>query len=332
MNPEIAGIARQVLQGKRLTLDQARPLTTPDDAGRMDLFYWADRIRRQFCGDRVRLCAIVNAKSGACSEDCAFCTQSTHHQTEVEEHDLLDLPALVQAAREAGAAGAKRFGIVTSGAALDETELRRVAQAVRRIQETTALECCASLGHLTPAQSENLKQAGLERAHHNLETSERFFPQVCTTHTYASRVATVEAIRQAGLHTCCGGIFGLGESWEDRLALALAVRELGTDSVPLNFLYPVPGTRAGQRPRLEPMECLHIIAVFRFLLPDRDISVAGGREACLRDLQSWIFFAGANGLLLGNYLTTTGRPAEQDRQLLRDLHLSESDERPRPRP
>ncbi len=202
--------------------------------------------------------------------------------------------------------------------------MEKICAALGRIAEQTSISRCASLGNLTPDMIRQLKEAGLTRYHHNLETSENFFPHVCSTHSYQERLDTVRLIKRAGLELCCGGIFGLGEDMGDRLELAFTLRELGADSVPLNFLTPISGTPLEAQLPLIPREILKIIALYRFILPDKDIKVCGGREANLRDLQSWIYYAGANGSLLGNYLTTTGKPAAEDLQMIKDLGLQAS--------
>jgi biotin synthase len=228
--------------------------------------------------------------------------------------------------REAAAAkerGAREFSIVASGLAMrDREELRRVGDAVDRIRTELGLETCVSLGTLPPSDVEYLLSRGLRSVHHNLETSRSFFPTVCTTHDYEEDVAAVRAAKAAGAWVCCGGIFGLGESPEDRVELALTLRELGVDSIPVNFLNPVPGTPLEGRKDLTPVECLRVIAMLRLTNPTREIIVCGGREVNLRDLQALMFAAGATGTMVGNYLTTAGRPAEDDLRMLCDLGLT----------
>lgn len=287
-----------------------------------ELLAQATRLREAHSGSRVALCGIVNARSGRCAEDCAFCAQAARHRTGVETYPLRECEALVAAAREAQGAGAHCFGIVTSGASVTAAELDEVAAAVTIITGQLGLQCSASLGALTPAQLARLKAAGLPCYHHNLETSERFFPQICTTHTWQSRVDTVRAARAAGLAVCCGGLFGLGETWEDRIDMLLACRTLGVQSVPLNFLHPVPGTPLADQPPLRPEAILRSIAIARFLLPDAVIRVCGGRDVNLGEAQEQIFAAGANGMMIGNYLTTAGRRLEDDHAMLERLGLA----------
>lgn len=317
----IAELAQHVLAGGRLDRSHALELAATRNDLLYDLFYWANRIRLHFFGSRVSLCSIVPARVGACSEDCAFCSQSRFHKTHVVP-GRLSLDQIERALDQALAAGASCFSVVTSGRAPSDRDLDTLEPFFRRAA-ARPIRLAASLGQLTPAQARRLRDMGLSRLHHNLETSRRHFPTIIRTHTYDDRLRTVQIARDLGFSVCSGGIFGLGETWEDRIDLALELRDLGVDSVPLNFLNPIPGTAAyGRWPLLPPLEALKIIALFRFLLPDRDIKVAGGRDRILRDLVSWIFFAGASSFMIGNYLTTPGRPIEQDHQLLRDLNLT----------
>ena len=280
-------------------------------------------VRRRFKGDGIRLCSIVNAKSGLCSEDCSFCAQSSRSAAVIRKYPLLPPEAILRAARVAKEQGAREFSIVASGLSMrNREELSRVGDAVERIRTELGLETCVSLGILSAEDVSYLLSRGLRSVHHNLETSRSFFPKVCTTHDYEEDVAAVRAAKAAGAWVCCGGIFGLGESPEDRVELALTLRELGVDSIPVNFLNPVPGTPLSGRRELAPMECLRIIAMLRLTNPTREIIVCGGREVNLRDLQALMFAAGATGTMAGNYLTTEGRPAEEDLRMLQDLGLS----------
>jgi biotin synthase len=286
------------------------------------LFAAASQIRQRHFGDTVALCGIVNAKSGLCPEDCAFCAQSSHHHTGVASYPLLSDEAIIDGARRAAAAGAACYGIVTSGTGITSgEELDRLCLVIRQIVDQGIVAPGASLGTLTPAAAEQLQQAGLVTYHHNLETSRSFFPSICTTHAYDDDVATVRCAKEAGLRVCCGGLFGLGESMAQRLELALTLRELQVDSVPLNFLDPVPGTPLANIPSLDPLTCLQTIALFRLLLPTAHITVCGGRQRNLRELQSWVLLAGASGVMTGDYLTKEGRSPEDDRQMVVDQGL-----------
>lgn len=318
----IQEMAKKVLAGGTLAADEAVKLAGAAGSDRYLLFAESARIRDTFVGATVHLCSIINAKSGRCAENCAFCAQSAHHDTGVEVYPLVDEDEIVRCAALAEQNGAGCYGIVTSGTKINKAdELDRVCRAVSRIKAETGISPSCSLGIMDEATALRLKNAGMETYHHNLETSRSFFPQICTTHDYEDDVATIRAAKATGLKVCCGGIFGLGESFAQRIEMALTLRELNVDSVPLNFLNPVAGTRLEAADNLTPLECLTIIAVYRFLLPDKRLSVCGGREKNLRELQSWMFLAGANGTMTGNYLTTPGRPPELDRQMLKDLEL-----------
>jgi biotin synthase len=233
----------------------------------------------------------------------------------------MDHHQVLYKAREAEAMGSRRFSIVTSGKALTEKEFEEVIQAVRVVKKETGLTPCASLGMLSQGRAHRLKEAGLSRFHHNLETAASFFPLICTTHQYEEDLDTLRSAKGAGLEVCSGGIFGLGESPEQRLELAFTLREMEVDSVALNFLNPIPGTPLEGVHTLPPLEILKFVALFRFIMPDRDIRVCGGREFGLRDLHPLIFWAGANGIMIGNYLTTMGRDHQADFQMIEDLGL-----------
>ncbi len=280
-------------------------------------------VRRRFKGDGIRLCSIVNAKSGLCSEDCSFCAQSRTSKADIRKYPLIGTAEIVAAAREAKSRGAREFSIVASGMAMRGAgELRRVGDAVERIRGELGLETCVSLGTLSPENVAYLLSRGLRSVHHNLETSRGFFPKVCTTHAYEEDVAAVREAKRAGAWVCCGGIFGLGETPADRVELAMTLRELDVDSIPVNFLNPIPGTPLEGRRELAPFACLLVIAMMRLVNPRREIIVCGGREANLRDLQALMFAAGATGTMVGNYLTTAGRPGEEDVRMIADLGLS----------
>jgi len=317
-------IRAQAMSGEGIGAADALAVLSLPDAALWRLLDATEAVRRHFKGDGIRLCSIVNAKSGACSEDCSFCSQSSRSTAEIPKHPLLTAEEIFRAAAEAKARGAREFSIVASGMAMrNREELARVGDAVERIGRELGLETCVSLGTLSAADVQYLLTRGLRSIHHNLETSRTFFPNVCTTHDYDDDVAAVRAAKTAGAWVCCGGIFGLGESPEDRVELALMLRELDVDSIPTNFLNPVPGTPVEGRRELTPTGCLRIIAMLRLTNPRKEIIVCGGREVNLRGLQSLMFAAGATGTMAGNYLTTAGRPAEEDLQMLRDLGLTQ---------
>ncbi len=276
---------------------------------------WELRERR--FGMRVHLCSIVNAKCGACSEDCAFCAQSVHHNTGIETHPLLSEPELAAARDAAARIAIVRFGIVTSGSALTDSEVDVVGRAVEGAS-ASPVSWCASLGCLSSSQLQRLKKAGLTRYHHNLETARSFFPKVCTTHSYEQRLDTIRAARIAGLEVCSGGILGMGENPEQRVELAMDLAEYEVDSIPLNFLMPVAGTRFADVEPIAALDILKTIAMFRLVNPRAEISVCAGR-AHLRSLQALIFYAGASGMMAGPLLTLPGGSADDDLQMIHDL-------------
>lgn len=285
------------------------------------VFFEASSLRERYFGKRIGLCAIVNAKSGLCPEDCAFCAQSRHNRAEVSVYGLLPPEEVLKAAERAKAMGVGRFSIVTSGRRLSQGELDRVLRAVELVRERTGLKVCASLGFLGYKEAIRLKEAGLSRYHHNLEAAPSFFPRVCTTHTMEEKFETIAAVKEAGLEVCSGGILGLGEGREERWELALTLKELGVQSVALNFLHPIKGTKYEGAQGITPLEALRSVALFRFVLPDREIRICGGRLYALRDLHPLVFLAGANGLMVGDYLTTKGRDWREDLKMLEDLGL-----------
>jgi len=312
----------RVIKSECLGREEALSLLRIPQEHVFHVFAAANDLRHHFKGDKIDLCSVVNAKSGLCPEDCAFCAQSIHHDTGVSEYALMGEREILEHAHAAEKNRARRLGIVTSGRGIDKEEvLERICSVLEAMEHESRLGRCASLGKLDHEQLQRLQRSGLERFHHNIETSESFFPSICSTHTYADLVETIRAAKEVGLSVCCGGIFGMGESDEQRVEMALALRELRVDSIPLNFLYPVPGTRMENAPALQPLEILKIIVMFRFLLPDKDIRVCGGRERGLRSLQPLMYSAGANCTMVGNYLTTPGRKAEEDLEMITDLGL-----------
>lgn len=323
MRTYIRNIAESVLDGAVVGGEDALRLTEASGADLHLLFAEASRIREHFKGNSASLCSIINAKSGRCPENCAFCSQSAVHKTDAQVYPLVDEEEIVRCAKGAEQNGARCYGIITSGTGIKPgKELETICRSLRRIQAETSIDPSCSLGILSEETALLLKEAGMVTYHHNLETSRSFFPNICTTHDYEEDVETVRAVKRIGLKVCCGGIFGLGEHFTHRVELAETLRELDVDTVPINFLNPVEGTRLADANFLTPMECLKIIALFRFMLPDKSLTVCGGREKNLRELQSWIFLAGASGMMTGNYLTTPGREPEQDRQMLTDLGLT----------
>lgn len=309
----------RVLSGKDLKEAEGLELMLLPASYLPDLLAAAFHIREAYKGKEVKLCAIVNAKSGRCGENCAFCAQSVHYPTQIQSYDLLPAEELAARADIAADKGARMFGIVTSGTNIEsQQEWDEIIRAVKMIAAQGRIKPCASLGLLSLPQAVGLKEAGLYRYHHNLETATSFFPQICTTHDYAEDIATVKNAKKAGLAVCCGGIFGLGETSGQRVELAFTLRELEVDSVPLNFLNPIPGTPLGNRPIISPMEALKVAAVYRFLLPRQDLKLCGGKEPAFRQLLPLAMWA-ANSLMIGNYLTTVGREPHLDIEMIHDL-------------
>lgn len=267
-------------------------------------------------------CGIINAKSGRCPENCAFCSQSAHHETGAAVYPFVGKEVLLQKAAKAAAHGAKRFGIVVSGTMLSESNVEPLCRAVEAIIQETGLAVCASLGLLTPERAAMYRNAGITRYHHNLETARSFFPHICTTHEYDSDISTLIAARSAGMELCSGGVIGLGESRAQRVELACTLAEIGVDSIPINFLNAIKGTRLENMPKLSPQEALRSIALFRIMHPSKDILIAGGRAHVLGEWQSWLYAAGANGMMTGDYLTTQGASFEADFALMHTLGVA----------
>lgn len=304
------------IDGYRIDQETALQLAAIPDTALSDLLFGASQIRRQYTGDSVFTCTIINAKSGRCSENCAFCAQSSHHDTNVATYPLLSRDEMVRRGLEMADAGATHFSMVTSGFKLSESEIDTICETAAGLKQRTGLILCCSIGVIDREAANKLVQAGVTNYHHNLETARSFFGTICTTHTYDADIASIRNAVEAGLIACVGGIFGLGESWAQRVELAMTLREIGVRRVPLNFIHPIPGTPMADRPFLSPMEALKCIALFRYILPDADITICGGREATLGDYQSWIFLAGANGVMIGNYLTTRGRDIRADLEMI----------------
>lgn len=286
-----------------------------------DLISAAGRVTRNLHGSRVELCSIVNARSGRCSEDCTFCAQSARYGTNVKVYRLLPPDEVLRQAAGMERAGVTRFSLVTSGRGISGPELDDILEIVYLLKRETGLQVCASLGIIGENEAAMLKQAGVTTYHHNLETAPDYYPQVCSTHAYRERVRTVEAAARAGLRVCAGGIVGLGETMLQRVQLALELQKLGVDSVPLNFLNPIPGTPLEHTRVPPPLELLQVVALFRLILPGAVIRLCGGRREGLRGAQALAFTAGANGLMVGDYLTTRGGSLEEDLCLLSDLGL-----------
>ncbi|MEJ5329819.1 MAG: biotin synthase BioB [Desulfobaccales bacterium] len=282
----------------------------------------ATQLREARFGRKIKLCVIINARSGLCSEDCAYCAQARGAQTQVAKYPLLPREKILEAAAAAHAQGAARFSVVTSGRGLSSSKEREaLLEAVAALRAQVPIRLCASLGIVERSFLKELKAAGLNRYHHNLETAASHFPRICTTHSYEERLATIAAAKEAGLEVCVGGIFGLGETVAQRYELACALKDLEVQAVPINFLHPLPGTRLADRPLLSPLEALQIIVALRLMLPAASLIICGGRLPTLRSLAPLAFAAGADGLMTGDYLTTKGRTPADDLAMLADLGL-----------
>jgi biotin synthase len=311
-------LASDVLAGRDVTEDEALAmLGAPDDA-LLDLLAAAFRIRRRYFGREVQLYYLINAKSGLCPEDCGYCSQSRVSSAPIQRYPWVDRDTLLAGARQAAEWKACTYCIVASGRGPTDRELDRVVDVIREIKETMPLRICCCFGILSEGQAERLQAAGVDRFNHNLNTGEEFHPNICSTHTYADRVRTVERIKAAGISPCSGGIVGMGESDRQVVALAMALRDLEVESIPVNFLHPVPGTPLEGVSRLTPQACLKTLCMFRFVNPTREIRIAGGRELNLRSLQPLGLYA-ANSIFIGDYLTTAGQAAEADFRMIEDM-------------
>src|SRR5437762_3739736 len=320
----IAELGERVLAGGQLTREEALFLfEIENSADILDLLSWANRIREHFKGNKIHLCSIVNAKAGGCSENCHFCAQSAAYQTSAPRYGFVDSEPVLEAAEEANENNVTAVGLVAAWKGLNEGPmLDEVCQRIEELAASGKTRADASLGIIKSQKiADRLKEAGLECYGHNLESSKRFFPNHCTSHTYEDRIETIGYLKKAGIKICSGGIIGMGETRADRCDLAFALKEIGANVVPINILNPIPGTPFEKNAPLPPMEILKTIACFRFILPRQEIMIAGGRTVNLRDAQSMIFMAGASALMVGNYLTTLNQPVEKDLQMLRDLGL-----------
>ena len=311
----VKSLEEKILKGSSLSREDALSLAEITGPDIFDLFASANKIRQHFKGNIIGLCSIANAKSGACPEDCSFCAQSSRSKAEIEVYPLLSKEIVIQKAMEVKDSAIKRFSIVTSGRKVSRKNLAEIAEMISEISKLGILPC-ASLGLLNAEELLMLKSAGLDRYHHNLETSKGFFPRICSTHTFSDKIRTVEAAKSVGLSVCSGGIFGMGETWQDRIDMAFSLKELDIDSVPINFLIPVKGTALAHRKHLHPFDALKIVSLYRFILPRKEIRICGGRIQILGEFNSMLFLAGADGMISGNYLTTQGRNPEDDLRLI----------------
>ncbi|MHB8657888.1 MAG: biotin synthase BioB [Solirubrobacteraceae bacterium] len=321
------------------------PLIKPEDARRLGQLEdhaeiealveraWAARVER--FADATDMCSLVNAKSGGCAEDCGFCAQSKYAEADTPLHAMMEPEQILEHARAAEAAGAHRFCMVTQGQGLSNRDFEKVIVGARLVAEHTNLKRCVSIGHMSADRAQALKQAGIQRVHHNVETAESYYPEVSSTVRYEGRLRTIDAVRQAGLETCVGGILNLGESREQRVEMAFQLAAINPTSVPINLLNPRPGTKFGDRDLMDPWEVVKWIAIFRLILPEALFRLCGGRVENLGELQATAIRAGLNGVMMGNFLTTLGNTPEQDRTMFEELGLNvarQADNGANPRP
>jgi len=322
MNKTIAASAQIALAGDFLQRPEIDKLIQQSQTALDDLLYWANEIRKKFFGNKIQICYIVPGRLGGCDQDCAFCAQSVRYNTPIDKKPkVLSDEEILAAARQAKEKGVGHFGIVYSGKSVSEKEIDRLERLIEQITNEVGISVCGGFGILNESQLKQLAQAGMKRYNHNLETSRSHFGKIVTTHGYDDRINTIKASVNAGLGVCAGGLFGIGETESGRVDMALLIRDLGVDMAPLNFLHPIPGTPMGDQTPLAPREILRIIALYRFILPRTSLKIAGGRTLNLRDMQSWIFYAGCTSIISGNYLTTAGRAVEDDMRMLADLGL-----------
>lgn len=307
-------LTENILMGYQITREEALMLLA-EDLNRLSEA--ANQIREHFNGNAFDICTIINGKSGRCSEDCKFCSQSSHFKTSVNEYEFLE-DELVETAKKNEEAGILRYSVVTSGKRLSDFEMLKASKYYKKIKEASQISLCASHGLLKYEDFVLLKEAGVTRYHNNLETSRRFFPQICTTHSYDDKIDTIKAAQRAGLSVCSGGIMGMGESYEDRIDMALELRELGIVSIPINILNPIKGTPFGENPLLHEDDIRRIVAIYRFIHPKSAIRMAGGR-GLIEDKGRKLFCGGANATISGDMLTTTGINTRDDIKMIKEL-------------
>jgi len=313
-----SSIVERSLHGEAISREEARAVLTLPDERLPQALQAAFEVRKAFYGRRVKVCVLQNARSGLCPEDCHYCSQSSVSKAVIEKYRLLPVEQLLDGARRAHEAGARRYCMVTSGRGPSDADIAHLCETSRLIRQRYPVELCVSLGIMSEAQARQLKEAGVGWVNHNLNTSERFYPHICTTHTYQDRIDTLRNVRRAGLMTCSGGIVGMGETDDDILDLCYAIRELAIDSVPINFLHPIAGTPMESFRHLTPMRCLKVLCLFRFLNPKSEIRAAGGREVNLRSLQPLVLYP-ANSIFVEGYLTTPGQEAQEAHRMIEDM-------------
>ena len=314
MSMDILQLADEIIEGRRLFRDEDLSyfITCDYDA----LCEGADKIRKHFVGDKVDLCSIVNGRSGKCPEDCKYCAQSAHYHTECNIYDFLSEEELLEACKLNESEGVDRFSIVTAGRDLSGEEFEKALRAFKRMKEECDIELCASMGFLNREQFRRLKEIGVDRYHHNIETSKRFFSNICTTHTYEQKFATLKVLKEEGMRICSGGIIGMGETWEDRIDMAVSLSEVGVDSIPLNALMPIKGTPLEKQERLTEEDIVRTVAIFRYINPTAHIRLAAGRALMENDGKK-AFESGASATITGNMLTTAANATiRSDREML----------------
>ena len=314
MSMDMLQLADEIIEGRRLLRDEDLSyfITCDYDA----LCEGADKIRKHFVGDKVDLCSIVNGRSGKCPEDCKYCAQSAHYHTDCNVYDFLSEEELLEACKLNEREGVDRFSIVTAGRNLSGEEFEKALSAFKRMKEECDIELCASMGFLNREQFRRLKEIGVDRYHHNIETSKRFFSHICTTHTYEQKFATLNVLKEEGMRICSGGIIGMGETWEDRIDMAISLSEVSVDSIPLNALMPIKGTPLEKQERLTEEDIVRTVAIFRYINPTAHIRLAAGRALMENDGKK-AFEAGASATITGNMLTTVAKATIQsDREML----------------
>jgi biotin synthase len=317
-SPNWSALAERVLAGQHLTEGEALAILRAPDDELLDILAAAYKVRRRWFANTVQLYFLMNAKSGLCPEDCHYCSQAKTSEADIPRYNLLSREKLLDGARVAAERGSKTYCIVISARGPSEREIQAVEKIVPEIKRQYDLEVCACLGLLSPDQAQRLAACGVNKVNHNLNTSEDFYKEICTTHTYEDRVATLKAVRSAGLELCSGGIIGMGERDQDVVRMALALRELEVESIPLNFLIDIEGTPLAHSNHLTPRYCLKALAMFRLVNPRSEIRIAGGRELHLGSLQALGLYA-ANSMFVGDYLTTKGQAAEADYKMIEEM-------------
>ncbi len=319
MTVNTSELTQKILKGFRLKRgdDLAFFLSLPLE----ELQQGAHDLQEHFCGQHVDLCTIINGRCGHCSENCRYCAQSAHNHAVIDEHPFLPIAEILENARLNQDAGANRFAIVTSGRALDGADFEKVLEAYREMHRTLTIGLCASHGILSAQQLHRIHETGVTSYHHNIETSRRFFPEICTTHTYDDRIRTIRLAQEEGLSVCSGGIIGMGETWEDRLDMAISLAELGIQSIPINALMPIPGTPMEGRPQLSGADILRTVAIFRFINPEANIRLAAGRKLLPKNGET-AFQTGASASITGNMLTTSGTTIKEDMEMLQRLGMN----------